>query len=164
MTETMALVYDWVKETRKGLLEYAATLPPAVFTQERHDFGWGSIRNLLVHVADCYRFWLAETAMNDPRPAFEPSAYPGAKAVAELFGETDRLASVFLARWPGARMGETLSLRVKWAKDPLVVSPLWLLTHTITHEFHHKGQAVALGRVLGCPPPETDLSLPARNG
>ncbi len=36
----------------------------------------------------------------------------------------------------------------------------WLILHPITHEFHHKGQALALARVLGHPHPgnpDTDL-------
>ena len=39
----------------------------------------------------------------------------------------------------------------------------WLFLHPITHEFHHKGQALALARVLGHPhpgKPDTDLVEP----
>ncbi|MGL4612054.1 MAG: DinB family protein [Trueperaceae bacterium] len=31
--------------------------------------------------------------------------------------------------------------------------------HPITHEFHHKGQALALARVLGHPHPGPDTDL-----
>ena len=34
------------------------------------------------------------------------------------------------------------------AKEPLSTTPLWLLTHTETHEFHHKGQIVSMARHL----------------
>lgn len=39
----------------------------------------------------------------------------------------------------------------------------WLILHPITHEFHHKGQALALARVLGHPHPgdlDTDMVAP----
>ncbi|MFP3360862.1 DinB family protein, partial [Planococcus sp. SIMBA_143] len=36
----------------------------------------------------------------------------------------------------------------------------WLYTHTATHEFHHKGQIVKIGRKLGYIPPDTDLIEP----
>ena len=35
------------------------------------------------------------------------------------------------------------------AKEPWSITPLWLLTHTETHEFHHKGQIVSVARHLG---------------
>ncbi len=42
----------------------------------------------------------------------------------------------------------------------VTLSRRWLILHPITHEFHHKGQALALARVLGYPhpgKPDTDL-------
>jgi uncharacterized damage-inducible protein DinB len=48
--------------------------------------------------------------------------------------------------------------------DSLRYTQRWLILHTITHEFHHKGQALALARVLGHPHPgrpDTDLVPPA---
>ncbi len=45
------------------------------------------------------------------------------------------------------------------AKEPLSITPLWLLTHTETHEFHHKGQIVSMARHLGYTPPNTILIL-----
>jgi uncharacterized damage-inducible protein DinB len=45
----------------------------------------------------------------------------------------------------------------------LKLTQRWLLLHPITHEFHHKGQLLALARVLEHPLPgnmDTDLVLP----
>ena len=36
-------------------------------------------------------------------------------------------------------------------------SPAFILLHVITHAFHHKGQIVAMLRILGYPAPDTDL-------
>jgi uncharacterized damage-inducible protein DinB len=36
-------------------------------------------------------------------------------------------------------------------------SPAFILLHVITHAFHHKGQVVAMLRILGYPAPDTDL-------
>jgi len=35
--------------------------------------------------------------------------------------------------------------------------PAFILLHVITHAFHHKGQIVAMLRILGYPAPDTDL-------
>ncbi len=60
----------------------------------------------------------------------------------------------------GAAPDTTISVSVTWQPEPLIATPRWLFTHTVTHEFHHKGQVVAMGRLLGYPPPETDLFRP----
>jgi uncharacterized damage-inducible protein DinB len=39
-----------------------------------------------------------------------------------------------------------------------VRTPAFILHHVLTHAFHHKGQIVAMCRVLGHPAPDTDLS------
>jgi uncharacterized damage-inducible protein DinB len=36
-------------------------------------------------------------------------------------------------------------------------NPAFILLHVITHAFHHKGQMVAMLRILGYPAPDTDL-------
>jgi uncharacterized damage-inducible protein DinB len=36
-------------------------------------------------------------------------------------------------------------------------TPAFILHHVITHAFHHKGQVVAMFRLLGRPAPDTDL-------
>jgi uncharacterized damage-inducible protein DinB len=111
-----------------------------------------------VHTADCYRFWLAETALGRSEADYDPKTCPDTPSLARLFGEVDRIVAGFIAAYPGPRLSERLALRVRWQAKPSTTTPLWLLTHTITHEFHHKGQIVTMGRVLGYPPPETDLA------
>lgn len=154
-------VYGWVKATRKGLLDYCATLPPEVFTAEREDMGWGSIRNALVHNASTYLFWLAGTVLGRDVPGFKFSEFHDVETVARLFsGRVDPLVEEFAAAFGGGdRLAAPLSLKVRWQEGPLVVSPLWVFTHVVTHEFHHKGQIVAFGRIHGYPPPETDLAV-----
>jgi len=39
----------------------------------------------------------------------------------------------------------------------IIVSPIKLFTHVITHEFHHKGQILSLSRHLGYVPVDTDV-------
>ncbi len=39
----------------------------------------------------------------------------------------------------------------------LMVNPLQLFTHVITHEFHHKGQIMSLSRHLGYTPVDADI-------
>jgi uncharacterized damage-inducible protein DinB len=153
-------VYGWVKETRRGMLAYCASIPGEVLSEKRPDFGHGSLLYTLLHIADCYRFWIAQTAFGrEPQP-LRRIDHPDVDSIARAFSNVvNPLVDEFIALHGGA-LGSRLSLNVKWQPEPLVVTPLWLLTHMITHEFHHKGQVVALGRILGYPPPETDLAGP----
>ena len=42
--------------------------------------------------------------------------------------------------------------------DMAVRTPALVLHHVLTHAFHHKGQVVAMCRLLGYPAPDTDLN------
>jgi uncharacterized damage-inducible protein DinB len=42
--------------------------------------------------------------------------------------------------------------------DTAVRTPALILHHLLTHAFHHKGQTVAMCRILGHPAPDTDLN------
>jgi uncharacterized damage-inducible protein DinB len=142
-------------------LDYCESLPEEVFAGSRSDFGHGSIHGTLIHVAGCYRYWLAATALQLDMPEFRQSDYPTAAGIRRLFaGSVDPLVDAFLAEYGANGLGVDLEWKVGWRAEPLRFSPLWVLTHMITHEFHHKGQIVAFGRILGYPPPETDLVLP----
>lgn len=163
MSDHIREVYGWVKATRQGLMDYCASLPVEVLTGRREDFGLGSMRGALVHIADCYRFWLAKTVFGRDVPRFDPGSFGDASSVTRLFAErVDPLVDEFLTTFGGEKLARPLELQVSWNEGkPFVVSPLWLMTHVITHEFHHKGQVVTLGRMLGYAPPETDLVVPA---
>lgn len=153
-------VYGWVKLTREGLLAFCDSLSLSVYTAEREGFGWGSIRNTLIHVADCYRFWLAEKALGQDAAGYEAGKCPDVPAARRVLEAADAAVARFCDAFAGDAFFRPLSLKVRWQPGPMVVTPLWLLTHTVTHEFHHKGQIVAFGRLWGHPAPETDLALP----
>lgn len=74
----------------------------------------------------------------------------GSPAVRAAFAEVDVAVAEALATF--ADLDEPFA----WT-DPQggtkTLTRRWLLLHPITHEFHHNGQALALGRVLGHPHP-----------
>jgi uncharacterized damage-inducible protein DinB len=153
MNQDLQIFYDLAKRTRAKVLDYLATLPPEVFIQEHESFAYGSLKNIYAHVADCYLGWVGEVGLGNKfvdikvndvselRAAFDKVDDTIAKAL-ESFDNPDKPFT--------SPSGQTLTQR-------------WLMLHTITHEFHHKGQALALARVLGYPHPgnpDTDLVDP----
>uniref|UniRef100_A9U816 Predicted protein n=1 Tax=Physcomitrium patens TaxID=3218 RepID=A9U816_PHYPA len=77
------------------------------------------------------------------------------KFVRERFTEADKVVQRFINEYRD-RWNEPIKQDESWRGYPKAPTPLLLLTHTETHEFHHKGQIVSMARQLGCPPPADD--------
>jgi uncharacterized damage-inducible protein DinB len=156
MTELLPAQYALVQGARGALLDYCATLAPAHFTAPVPAFPNGSIRDLLVHVAGAYQHWLDRVARQSPVPRPEPAQVPDVAALRALFAATDRVVADFGRHFAG-QWQQPLDFVVPGRPAPLRLTPLALFTHVVTHEFHHKGQVLALDRLLGYPPPDTDV-------
>jgi uncharacterized damage-inducible protein DinB len=92
------------------------------------------------------------------RTAFEN--FPDVIAMQQKFLEMDVMLELTFTSFTDL---ETIFEVVRPNRDTLMVSQRWLVMHPITHEFHHKGQLLALARVLGHPIPshmDADLVLP----
>jgi uncharacterized damage-inducible protein DinB len=153
MNQDLLTFYDLAKRTRAKVLDWLETLPPEVFTLEDETFAFGSLRNIYVHVADCYLGWVSEVGLKN-KPI--EIAVNDVGELSEVFNKVDAIVAKALETFTHpdqpftSPSGQTLTQR-------------WLILHTITHEFHHKGQALALARVLGHPHPgnpDTDLVDP----
>ncbi|WP_077329486.1 DinB family protein [Virgibacillus siamensis] len=149
--------YNLVRHTRESLFRFCETLDPKDYTRKVEGFGWGSVRNLHVHVAECYQNWLAKFGMQENLTPVEPGMVQNVKEMREVFEQVNMLMLRFLETYEG-RYGE--GLERTWHGDKAVLSPLWLFTHTITHEFHHKGQIVSMARQMRYIPADTDLLPP----
>ncbi|MBF9220158.1 DinB family protein [Hymenobacter ruricola] len=148
--------YELVRSARAALLDYCATLSPAHFVAPVAAFNHSSIRDLLVHMAACYDFWLGQSALQRPaRPRPAPETVPDVAALRRLFGEADALVADFGQHFAG-RWLEPVPVAVPRQRVPQPFSPLHLFTHVITHEFHHKGQVLSMSRQLGYTPVDTD--------
>lgn len=158
--ESITTLYQWVHDTREVLFAYCETLPPGVYTEAHPGFAGKSIRDLHVHVAGCYTSWLGSVGLEEGHARLRPEDHPDVAAVRRSFAVADTLVERLAERFAG-QLDARLQRKVRWQEAPVSVTPLWLLSHTITHEFHHKGQIVSLGRQLGHPVGvDTDLALP----
>lgn len=118
------------------------------------EFNNKDIRYFLLHINNTYKHWDANFGMNKKLPYIDYTSPVSITKVRRLFDETDRLIPEFLDYFnqldkPVTNMSNSGSL--------LTVTPLELFTHMITHEFHHKGQIMAMCRLLGHIPPDTDV-------
>ncbi len=160
MNDDLKLTYHWVKRTREVLFEYTESLPPDVYTLERADFAYGSIRNIHAHVADCYLWWVGQVGLGRDGLEVEASSVPDVSAMRKAFQRVDEVLEEALTKFDHP---DDLFTFERPGHPRRQLTQRWLIVHPVTHEFHHKGQLLALGRVLGHPLPpggDTDLVLP----
>ena len=157
MNADLEQFYGLTIRTRSGLLEWLETLPPEVFNAQREDFAYGSLNAIYTHVADCYLHWVGAVGLS----GLSSERTPGnVTELREYFAQVDRVvldAINSFEDWDEPLSYTSSSGRIE------MLTRRWLILHPITHEFHHKGQALALARVLGHPhpgQPDTDLVTP----
>ncbi|WP_440603879.1 DinB family protein [Bacillus sp. GB_SG_008] len=152
--------YEWVKQTRSVLLDFCKELEPNDFTRQM-GFGWQSVRDTMVHIADCYNAWLGSFVLlktKKPLTSKEDLQQLSLIEIKVRFEHIDSLVNeVFevLAH----HMDEPIQREIPWREEgeTLSITPGKLITHAITHEFHHKGQISAMIRQMGYEPPNTDV-------
>lgn len=154
MIATFKAQYELVKQSRKILLDYCSEISLVHFLTDKSVFGRGSIRNLLVHIANTYEFWIGKQGLKREM-VFTP--FESVKTVEEaqsLFLDVDKLMTDFFEFVETNQLTHLeLELDGKTEKTEL----LKLFTHVVTHEFHHKGQILSLSRSLGYTPIDTDV-------
>ncbi len=161
MIEGLKTIYAWVHETREVLFKHCESMPVELYTKELPNFGHGSIRNLQLHVFDVYNGWLLQFARQKPRQRPKREDYPNVAAVRQGFAQTDAMVEGFLSEFAYS-LDKPLTRPHPSFPDGLTVTPRWLFTHVVTHEFHHKGQITDICRHLGHPTPDTDLIIPEK--
>jgi uncharacterized damage-inducible protein DinB len=148
-------LHGWTHERLDLVLSHASLLNPEQFVAEIPGFGHGSVRDQLSHVIQCEQFWVhgLQQIPWTPRAAREfPTIDLLSEAKKRIMSET----IAYLDRLSDAQLNMELDFR-PWDWSGPLRSPAFILNHVITHTFHHKGQIVAMFRLLGHPAPDTDL-------
>lgn len=152
----LLLQYQSVKGARQALFGYCKSMDKPHLFKQIDMFNGSSITQLLMHVANCYIHWLImfdqETNIDHKRN----EAVTSFEEIEEAYQYVDLVVEDFLAthkdhlELASAKRRPNLDLFLN-------VTPLELFTHVITHEFHHKGQVLAMSRLLGYIPIDTDV-------
>ena len=147
--------YDAVLESRQLFLEYCKTISQPDLLIENNSFGrGGSIRNLLVHVANTYEFWIAKNALHRNISFTDYDSKQNIDDIINLFKSVNVFMKDFIALFQLTGM-QQIEYEINGKRDS--VNQLRLFTHVITHEFHHKGQILSISRHLGYIPVDTDI-------
>lgn len=152
--EFIKIQYEFIKDSREALFRYCNQISREDFIAENLMFGrGGSIRNLLVHIANVYEFWIGEkyflrtklTSYSDVHDLTETR---------RLFENVDLLMTEFIN---AIKSDPDKVISFQLNDEDRKAGVLQLFTHVTTHEFHHKGQILSLSRHLGYIPADTDV-------
>lgn len=159
MSNMLQQQYDLIRSARQNMFAFLEELPPQILHQPVHEFGRRTIIRTHLHVVDSYTFWLGSFAfhkINEHRdiPVHEVER-ANVKFIRGRFAEVDELVQRFFHEYDD-RWSEPIEQDESWQGYPKAPTPLLLITHVETHEFHHKGQIVSMARSLGFPPPADD--------
>ncbi|MBT29975.1 MAG: damage-inducible protein DinB [Thalassobius sp.] len=146
--------YELIKQSRNILLEYCMTIFPDDLTMESSSFGRGSIRNLLVHVANVYEFWIGKHGLKKDIKFTLYDSIDSIHEIKRLFSSVDQLTQEYFD-YVNSNPGIEIIYDINGIKKK--TNPITIFTHVITHEFHHKGQILSLSRQLGYKPVDTDI-------
>ena len=145
--------YELVLDSRSVLFSYCETISESHLLSENNLFGrGGSIRNLLVHIANTYEFWIAKNALNKEVIFTTYNSKETIKDIIELFDRVDNFMYEFI---PLVDANKSIHYEINGVSKTEVAFKLF--SHVITHEFHHKGQILSLSRHLGYTPVDTDI-------
>lgn len=147
--------YKLIQQSRRTLFDYCRTISNEDFLNKNNSFGrGGSIRNLLVHIANTYEYWIIKHALNKDISITGYITKNKIDEVVELFSSIDNEILDFSNKYESSKF-DSFNLEIN--RITKSITAFELFTHVITHEFHHKGQILSLSRHLGYIPIDTDI-------
>lgn len=137
------------------LLRHVGTVPDDLTRKPLPGFGHPTIWKQLVHILTCEEGWIHD--LQDK--VFAGWTEEQCPTMEGLLSAKERIrdaTQTYLRALSEEQLNTTLTVRpVDWGGE--LRSPAFIVLHVITHAFHHKGQVVAMLRILGYPAPDTDL-------
>lgn len=146
--------YALVQSSRSVLLDYCATISAEHLVAVHPGFGRGSVRDMLIHIANVYELWIAEKALERDVTFTSPHDVLTIEHVRDVFRRVDSIVEDFF-RFVVAEDKHMFQVERNGHRQNYSATSLF--THAITHEFHHKGQVLSLSRMLGYTPIDTDI-------
>lgn len=138
------------------LLDHIATLPVAALMEPLNGFGLPLLRDQLLHMADSEAFWIRKLKGLE-FTGWDYVAYSDVPAMREAFAKVAAATRDYISSLTDRELNAQQALA--FDDGSLNTTPALVLSHVITHGFHHKGQVVAMCRQLGYPAPCSDFDL-----
>ncbi|ACU04617.1 MULTISPECIES: DinB family protein [Pedobacter] len=155
MNNLLKFQYQLVKESRAVVLRYLELQVQDDLLKGVDTFNGKSIAFMMVHVANTYIAWVGNFALAMQRPYYTESEFTMVAQLRTIFKDVDLIMEQFITGFATDTMRAVKGY--KWADQYIETDAYSIFTHVLTHEFHHKGQIMTMGRLLGHTPPDTDV-------
>jgi uncharacterized damage-inducible protein DinB len=148
--------HGWTHASLNLVLDHLSTMPTNDYVTELSGFGFRTLREQAIHIFNCEGFWI-HTLQGLRYVDRTPQEYPLVADVRRLQKEVSQATHAYLSSLTNQQLNADTELSFSDG-DVAVRTPALVLHHVLTHAFHHKGQIVAMCRVLGHPASDTDLN------
>ena len=152
----MRRFHDWTHRCLSLLLDHLATIPVDEYVKEVPGFGFPTLRQQVIHIFNCEAFWI-HALQGLPFIDLLQESCPALYDAMRLKEEVSAGTIAYLSGLTDGQLNGDTELHFSDG-DTAVRTPAFIVHHILTHAFHHKGQVVAMCRVLGHPAPDTDLN------
>ena len=148
--------HAWTHQSLTLLFDHLSTLAAEEYAKEIPGFGYPSIRAQVIHLLGCEIRWVNRLRGIANQP-WDLERWPAISDARALQREAQARTLDYLSGLTDEQLNSETTLRFPDG-DTAVRTPALVLHHVLTHVFHHKGQIVAMCRILGHPAPDTDLN------
>lgn len=148
--------HRWTHLCLDALLDHLSAIPTEVYEKELSDFGFSTLRAQMIHIFNCEGLWV-HTLQGLNHVDRRSTEYPEVADAKRLQQEVRRQTIAYLSNLTDQELNSDTELRFSDG-DVAARTPALVLHHVLTHAFHHKGQVVAMCRILGHPARDTDLN------
>lgn len=155
-TDGIRKLHGWTHSCLSLLLDHLTTIPAGDYSKEVPGFGFPTLRQQVVHVFNCEGFWI-HVLQGQPFQDRNPADCLAVTDARLLQQDVSRQTLAYLSDLTDQQLNTNTELHFPDG-DVAFRTPALVLHHVFTHAFHHKGQIVAMCRLLGHPAPDTDLN------
>ncbi|MHA1942867.1 MAG: DinB family protein [Candidatus Thorarchaeota archaeon] len=114
----------------------------------------GSIRDILVHLMNAERFWIA-TLKDTKTEKSEPEDFQDMQSIRVAWSRVASDTEEFIRNLVEERLQHVRSVRA--GNQTISFTVAKALLHMTTHETHHRGFLIGLIRQLGLEPPDVNM-------
>jgi uncharacterized damage-inducible protein DinB len=154
--EGVRKLHGWTHSCLNVVLDHMSTIPADDYAKELPHFGFPTLRQQVIHVFNCEGFWI-QTLQGSRHIDWTPDQFPTIADARRLQQQVTARTHAYLSSLSDHQVNTDTELHFPDG-DIAVRTPALVLHHVLTHAFHHKGQMVAMCRVLGHPAHDTDLN------
>jgi len=152
---------EWAQTSLTTLLDHTASLPWEMLHKPLDGFGFPTLRGQLEHISGAEAFWV-HVMLGKPWDHWPFHEVPDVTELRRSFDVSYELMRGCISGLGDAELAVPREMAFPGGGAGSF-SPALVVHHVVTHSFHHKGQVVAMCRLLGYPSPETDLDANSGN-